>query len=47
MTRDRLVIQDARRLGIPVINVDGTRGNTIANIVANYFRRYLPAPQEH
>jgi hypothetical protein len=52
LARDRLVIQDAircaRRLDIPVINIDGTRdANTIADIVANYFRSYLPPPQEH
>jgi hypothetical protein len=32
-------------LGIPVINIDGTR-DAIADAVANYFRRYLPAPHE-
>jgi hypothetical protein len=48
LARDRLVTEDAvrcaRRQGIPVIDVDGTRD---ANTVANYFRRYLPPPQKH
>ena len=40
------VIEDAvrcaHRLGIPVINVDGTRdANTVADIIANYFSPYL------
>jgi 2-phosphoglycerate kinase len=52
LARDRLVTEDtvrcARRLGIPVIDVDGTRdANAVADIVANYFHRYIPPPQQH
>jgi hypothetical protein len=46
LTRDRLVAEDAvrsaRRLGIRVIEVDGTHGATaMANIVADHFHPYL------
>lgn len=45
--RDRLVADDAvrsaRRLGIRVIEVDGTRdADAVADIVADHFRPYLP-----
>jgi hypothetical protein len=49
LARDRIVAEDAassaRRLGIRVIEVDGTRdANAIAGIVADHFRPYLPPP---
>lgn len=49
LARDRIVAEDAassaRRLGIRVIEVDGTHdANTIAGIVADHFRPYLPPP---
>ncbi|WP_168221378.1 hypothetical protein [Actinomadura sp. WMMA1423] len=49
--RDRLVADDAvraaRRLGIRVIEVDGTRdAETVAGIVADHFRPYLPSPED-
>ena len=49
LARDRIVAEDAassaRRLGIRVIEVDGTHdANAIAGIVADYFRPYLPPP---
>ncbi|XVQ10706.1 hypothetical protein ACQP1W_50805 [Spirillospora sp. CA-255316] len=51
LERDRLVAEDAvrsaRRLGIRVIEVDGTRGaEAIADIVADHFRPYLPPPED-
>lgn len=51
LTRDRLVADDAvrsaRRLGIWVIEVDGTHGATaIADIVADHFHPYLTAHGE-
>jgi hypothetical protein len=47
LARDRIVAEDAassaRRLGIRVIEVDGTHDpNAIAGIVADHFRPYLP-----
>jgi hypothetical protein len=49
LARDRIVAEDAassaRRLGIRVIEVDGTHdANAIAGIVADHFRPYLPPP---
>ena len=49
LARDRIVAEDAagsaRRLGIKVIEVDGTRdADAIAGIVADHFRPFLPAP---
>jgi hypothetical protein len=51
LDRDRLVADDAvhsaRRLGIRVIEVDGTRdAEAIADIVADHFGAYLP-PRQH
>ncbi|GAA3923969.1 hypothetical protein GCM10023085_01600 [Actinomadura viridis] len=51
LERDRLVADDAvrsaRRLGIRVIEVDGTRdADAVADIVAEHFRAYLPAPED-
>jgi hypothetical protein len=51
LERDRLVADDAvrsaRRLGIRVIEVDGTRdADAIAGIVADHFRPYLPLPED-
>lgn len=50
MDRDRLVAEDAvasaRRLGIPVIEVDGTLDQVeVAALVADGFSSYLPAPR--
>lgn len=47
LARDRIVAEDAassaRRLGIRVIEVDGTHdANAVAGIVADHFRPYLP-----
>ncbi|MFF5263836.1 hypothetical protein ACFY4C_33335 [Actinomadura viridis] len=52
LERDRLVTDDAvrsaRRLGIRVIEVDGTRdADAVADIVADHFRPYLPPPEDH
>jgi hypothetical protein len=49
LARDRIVAEDAvgaaRRLGIKVIEVDGTRdADAIAAIVADHFLPYLPSP---
>ena len=49
LARDRLVAEDAissaRRLGIPVIEIDGTHdADAIASIVADHFRPYIPPP---
>lgn len=49
LARDQIVadeaVRSARRLGIPVIEVDGTRdADAIAEIVADHFRPYLPPP---
>jgi hypothetical protein len=49
LARDRIVAEDAassaRRLGIRVIEVDGTHdASAIAGIVADHFRPYLPPP---
>jgi hypothetical protein len=49
LARDRIVAEDAassaRRLGIRVIEVDGTHdANAIADVVADHFRPYLPPP---
>jgi hypothetical protein len=49
LARDHLVAEDAassaRRLGIRVIEVDGTHdADAIASIVADHFRPYLPPP---
>lgn len=49
LARDRIVAEDAassaRRLGVRVIEVDGTYdANAIAGIVADHFRPYLPPP---
>ncbi|MEV5570139.1 hypothetical protein AB0L06_08815 [Spirillospora sp. NPDC052269] len=49
--RDRLVADDAvrsaRRLGIRVVEVDGSHdAAAVADIVADHFSPYLPAPQE-
>jgi hypothetical protein len=51
LERDRLVAEDAvrsaQRLGVRVIEVDGTRdADTIANMVADHFHPYLPPPEE-
>jgi 2-phosphoglycerate kinase len=51
LERDRLVADDAvrsaRRHGIRVIEVDGASGaDAIADIVADHFRPYLPAPED-
>lgn len=51
LERDRLVADDAvrsaQRLGIRVIEVDGTRdADAIADIVADHFRAYLPPPED-
>lgn len=51
LTRDRLVAEDAvrsaRRLGIRVIEIDGTHGATaMADIVADHFHPYLTAHGE-
>lgn len=50
LTRDHLIAHDAvraaRRLGIPIIEVDGTRdAHAVADIVAGHFRCYLPSPE--
>lgn len=50
LDRDRLVAEDAarsaRRLGLRVIEIDGTHdANSIAHIVADHFRPYLPPPE--
>ncbi|NJP94508.1 hypothetical protein HCN51_34560 [Nonomuraea sp. FMUSA5-5] len=50
LERDRLVAEDAvrsaRRLGIRVIEVDGTLGaGAVADLVAEHFRPYLPPPE--
>lgn len=52
LERDRLVAEDAarsaRRLGIRVIEVDGTRdADAVADLVADHFRPYLPPPEDH
>lgn len=52
LDRDRLVANDAvrpaRRLGIAVIEVDGSQDvAAVAGIVADHFRPYLPPPQDH
>ncbi|MET7463211.1 hypothetical protein [Nonomuraea sp. NPDC005501] len=52
LERDRLIADDAvrtaRRLGIRVIEVDGTRDATaVADLVADHFRPYLPPPEDH
>ncbi|NUO60770.1 MAG: hypothetical protein HOV78_29235 [Hamadaea sp.] len=51
LERDRLVADDAvraaRRLGIRVIEVDGTRdAAAVADLVADHFRRCLPPPED-
>ncbi|MFA1548929.1 hypothetical protein [Actinomadura chokoriensis] len=51
LERDRLVADDAvrsaRRLGIRVIEVDGTRdAASVADDVADHFRPYLPSPED-
>ncbi|MEV0144668.1 MULTISPECIES: hypothetical protein [unclassified Nonomuraea] len=51
LERDRLIADDAvrtaRRLGISVIEVDGTRdAAAVADIVADRFRPYLPPPED-
>jgi 2-phosphoglycerate kinase len=50
LDRDRLIADDAartaRRLGIRVIEVDGTHdAGTVADIVADHFSPYLPPPK--
>ncbi|MEU8342811.1 hypothetical protein AB0C74_14045 [Spirillospora sp. NPDC048832] len=50
LERDRLVAADAvrsaRRLGVRVIEVDGTRdAAAVADLVADHFRPYLPPPE--
>jgi hypothetical protein len=50
LDRDRLVADDAvhtaRRLGIRVIEVDGSRdADTVADILADHFSPYLPSPE--
>jgi hypothetical protein len=50
LARDRILADDAassaRRLGIRVIEVDGSRdADAVADIVADHFRPYLPPPQ--
>ncbi len=45
--RDRLLAADvvgsARRLGVPVIEVDGSQdADAVADVVASHFRAYLP-----
>lgn len=52
LERDRLVADDAvrsaQRLGIRVIEVDGSRdAAAIADIVADHFGPYLPPPEDH
>ena len=52
LERDRLVtdnaVRSAQRLGIRVIEVDGTRdAGAVADIVADHFRPYLPPPEDH
>jgi hypothetical protein len=52
LERDRLVADDAvraaRRLGIRVIEVDGTRdAEAVADLVADHFRPYLPPLEAH
>ncbi|MEU4704269.1 hypothetical protein [Nonomuraea dietziae] len=52
LERDRLIADDAvtpaRRLGISVIEVDGTRdAAAVADIVADHFRPHLPPPEDH
>ncbi|MEV0189899.1 hypothetical protein AB0I39_15340 [Kitasatospora purpeofusca] len=49
VARDRLVAEDAvraaRRLGIPVVEVDGTRdASAVAALVGEQFAPYLPGP---
>jgi 2-phosphoglycerate kinase len=51
LERDRLVadhaVRSAQRLGIRVIEVDGTRdAGAVADIVADHFRPYLPPPED-
>lgn len=51
LERDRLVAEDAvrsaRRLGIRVIEVDGTRdAAAVTDLVADHFGRYLPPPDD-
>jgi hypothetical protein len=51
LARDQIVahdaVQSARRLGIRVIDVDGTQdADAIADIVAEHFGPYLPLPAE-
>ncbi|SEG85715.1 hypothetical protein SAMN04489712_11865 [Thermomonospora echinospora] len=50
LERDRLVADDAvrsaQRLGIRVIEIDGTRdADAVADLVADHFRPYLPPPE--
>jgi hypothetical protein len=52
LERDRLVADDAvhsaRRLGIRVIEIDGTRdASAVADILADHFRPYLPPSEDH
>ncbi|MGP4094224.1 hypothetical protein [Nonomuraea sp. KM90] len=52
LERDRLVAEDAvrsaRRLGIRVIEVDGSQdAAAVADLVADHFRPYLPPPEVH
>ncbi|MFI6517912.1 hypothetical protein ACIBF1_20315 [Spirillospora sp. NPDC050679] len=52
LERDRLVAEDAvrsaRRLGVRVIEVDGTRdAAAVADLVADHFRAYLPPAEDH
>ncbi|TDC80965.1 hypothetical protein [Actinomadura sp. 7K507] len=52
LERDRLVTGDAvrtaRRLGIRVIEIDGTlAADAVAGMVADHFRPYLPPPDRH